>query len=107
MLGRKKSKHFLEQKEALELATSIGEVQEVKALTKAEKHHQAQPGHPRPERIPKVSMSKRKIKDTKALIAARRARSKKDRAKSRRVTSGGTLEQKPAQATSRKSVSFT
>ncbi|EDR10730.1 uncharacterized protein LACBIDRAFT_324587 [Laccaria bicolor S238N-H82] len=82
---RKKGKHFLAKNEALELAASIAGAQEQKALRKAEKHHQAQPHHRNTDdEKPRLSNSKLKIKETKALLAAQRARSKKDKAKKRK-----------------------
>ncbi|KIJ98042.1 hypothetical protein K443DRAFT_681091 [Laccaria amethystina LaAM-08-1] len=82
---RKKGKHFLAKNEALELAVSIAGVQEQKALGKAEKHHQAQPCQRNIDNDkPRLSNSKLKIKETKALLAAQRARSKKDKAKKRK-----------------------
>ncbi|KAJ7684312.1 hypothetical protein DFH06DRAFT_1312751 [Mycena polygramma] len=75
----KRPKRFLDQSAARSLAESIAGVQEEKASIKVEKHHLAQIGQSRPERSPRKSASKVKLKETKALIAAQRSESKKAR----------------------------
>ncbi|KII89469.1 hypothetical protein PLICRDRAFT_53894 [Plicaturopsis crispa FD-325 SS-3] len=107
----KRPKTFLDEKGALELAASIAGIQESKAASKSEKHHQAQIGQPRHPRKskPRASASRDKLNDTKAMISAQRARLKKNKAKQKSqkpgaaadVQGGPSLPQKP-----RKTVSF-
>ncbi|KAF8209323.1 hypothetical protein K438DRAFT_1810842 [Mycena galopus ATCC 62051] len=81
----KQPKRFLDQSAALGLAESIAGIQERKSQIKVEKKHQlAQVGQSRPERSPRISESKTKLKETKALIAAQRSESKKARNKRRK-----------------------
>ncbi|KAG6872730.1 hypothetical protein C0995_007133 [Termitomyces sp. Mi166 len=81
----KQPKHFLNQDAALDLAAVIAEAQEEKSLSKAAKNHQIQAGHPRGfDQKPKLSVSKMKLKETKALLAARRAHHKRGKAKLRK-----------------------
>ncbi|KAF9460914.1 hypothetical protein BDZ94DRAFT_1323746 [Collybia nuda] len=80
----KQIKRFLGQNDALKLAASIAGMQEEKSLSKVEKHHQAQVGQPHEDRGPRMSTSRVKLKETKALLAAQRSRVKKDKAKLRK-----------------------
>ncbi|KAJ6567079.1 hypothetical protein B0H19DRAFT_717851 [Mycena capillaripes] len=81
----KRSKQFLDPMAARGLAESIADIQEQKSQIKVEKKHQlAQIGQSRPERSPRISESKAKLKETKALIAAKRSESKKARNKRRK-----------------------
>ncbi|KAH7924073.1 hypothetical protein BV22DRAFT_1013980 [Leucogyrophana mollusca] len=114
ILKEKKRKNFYEHgKDGLELAISIGACQEDKALRKAEKHHQPQPGQPRSDRRDGNSRPKNKLKETKAIIASQRAQSKREKAKSRKDGASARLDQ-PLTATpdtvkklpARKKVSF-
>ncbi|KIM80086.1 hypothetical protein PILCRDRAFT_9952 [Piloderma croceum F 1598] len=83
---RRQPKHFLEQKEALELAASIASVQEGKALSRADKHRQPQPGNPHPDHKTQAkNSSKERIKEKKAVLVAQRARLKKAKAKQRKA----------------------
>ncbi|TFK65174.1 hypothetical protein BDN72DRAFT_845882 [Pluteus cervinus] len=80
--ARRKHKHFLDKNEALTLATSIAGVHEQKAIRKVQSH-QAQLDH-REDRPTRISSSKKKLKETKALLAAQRAQAKKRRNQERK-----------------------
>ncbi|KAJ6500831.1 hypothetical protein C8R45DRAFT_979285 [Mycena sanguinolenta] len=80
----KQPKRFLDQSAALSLASSIAGIQEKKSQTRAERNQLAQVGQSRPERPSRLSKSKAKLKETKALIAAQRSESKKARNKRRK-----------------------
>ncbi|KIJ63390.1 hypothetical protein HYDPIDRAFT_29638 [Hydnomerulius pinastri MD-312] len=84
-LKEKKTKIFYEHgKDGLGLALSIAEMQEDKALRKAEKHHQPQAGKPRSVRRDRASDKRKRLDETKALIAKQRAQSKKQKVGSHR-----------------------
>ncbi|KAJ7310597.1 hypothetical protein DFH08DRAFT_898570 [Mycena albidolilacea] len=103
----KQPKRFLDQSAALGLAESIAGIQEQKSQIKTEKHQVAQIGQPRPERSPRISESKAKLKETKALLAAQRSESKKARNKRRKglkLSSSTDASSMPPAA--KKSVSF-
>ncbi|KAF7353899.1 hypothetical protein MVEN_01075800 [Mycena venus] len=87
----KQPKRFLDHSAALGLAESIADIQEHKSHIKVEKHQLAQIGQSRPERSPRISESKAKLKETKALIAAQRSESKKARTKRRKSLNKSTL----------------
>ncbi|KAH7911106.1 hypothetical protein BJ138DRAFT_1113486 [Hygrophoropsis aurantiaca] len=114
ILKEKKRKNFYEHgKDALELAMTVGACQEDKSLRKAEKHHQPQPGQPRSDRKDVKSRQKNKLKETKAIIASSRARSKREKAKLRKDTPGGQVDRRGTAApdvaeksSTRKKVSF-
>ncbi|KAL4267553.1 hypothetical protein AB1N83_001061 [Pleurotus pulmonarius] len=103
----KRRKHFVEDKlEALRLAEAIGGAQEEKAQIKAEKRQRE--SHPdRPRRV-QVSPAKVKLKETKALIAARQAQIKKHKAKQRKQAKDGALSEVTPLTTppTKKKVSF-
>ncbi|KAJ7071792.1 hypothetical protein B0H15DRAFT_957528 [Mycena belliarum] len=80
----KRPKRFLDQSTARGLAESIGDIHEKKSQIKVEKHQTAQLGQSRPERSPRISESKAKLKEAKALLAAQRAEAKKARNKRRK-----------------------
>ncbi|KDQ34209.1 hypothetical protein PLEOSDRAFT_163919 [Pleurotus ostreatus PC15] len=92
--------------EALRLAEAIGGAQEEKAQIKAEKRHQES----RPNRTRRVqaSTAKVKLKETKALIAARQAQIKKHKAKQRKQAKDGALSEiaPPTTPSTKKKVSF-
>ncbi|RDB19411.1 hypothetical protein Hypma_013547 [Hypsizygus marmoreus] len=112
----KQPKRFLERNDALELAASIADLQEEKSLSKAEKHHHAQAGQPQEDPKLKISASKLKLKETKALLAAKRTQVKKEKIKLKKQRSAdgpatkGAPVASPAEETrkvaQRKSVSF-
>ncbi|KAG6812257.1 hypothetical protein H0H92_003713 [Tricholoma furcatifolium] len=77
----KQTKQFLNKDAALDLAAVIAGAQEEKALSRVEKTHQIQGGQSRGADKPKVSASKAKLKETKALIAAQRTHNKRERIK--------------------------
>ncbi|KAH0585649.1 hypothetical protein H2248_008871 [Termitomyces sp. 'cryptogamus'] len=78
----KQPKNFLNQDAALDLAAVIAEAQEEKTLSKATKNHQLQAGHPHGvDQKSKLSGSKMKLKETKALLAAQRAHHKREKTK--------------------------
>ncbi|KAJ7765674.1 hypothetical protein B0H16DRAFT_1523941 [Mycena metata] len=76
----KRPKKFLDQSAALSLATSIAEQKSHKT---AEKLAQVRP--PPPERSPRKSIKKVKLKETKALLAAQISESKKAKNKRRKT----------------------
>ncbi|KIK93563.1 hypothetical protein PAXRUDRAFT_828838 [Paxillus rubicundulus Ve08.2h10] len=80
----KKAKIFYEHgTDALGLALSIAKMQEDKASRKAGKHHQPQAGKPRSKRK-ETGDKKKRLDETKAVIAKQRAQSKKGKARSRK-----------------------
>ncbi|KAG5636265.1 hypothetical protein H0H81_008621 [Sphagnurus paluster] len=86
----KQRKNFLDKNAALDLAALIAGSQEEKSRVRAEKHHQIQ-------------------KETKALLAAQRAKAKKDKSKRRKQPAlilGEEATTSPAPARARKSVAF-
>ncbi|KAG2108023.1 uncharacterized protein F5147DRAFT_837215 [Suillus discolor] len=109
-LKEKKRKVFYEHgKDSLDLAVSIGNSQEDKALLKAGRHHQPQAGQPRSGRIHQKSRTKKKLEEVKATIAIQRARLKREKVKMRKERPGPADHQKssPAQDRApRKRVSF-
>ncbi|KAF8842639.1 hypothetical protein BDN67DRAFT_965528 [Paxillus ammoniavirescens] len=83
-LKEKKARIYYEHgKDALGLALSIAEMQEDKASRKAGKHHQPQAGKPRSKRK-ETGDKKKRLDETKAIIAKQRAQSKKGKARSRK-----------------------
>ncbi|KAF9494436.1 hypothetical protein BDN71DRAFT_991421 [Pleurotus eryngii] len=111
----KRRKHFVEDKsEALRLAEVIGGAQEEKAQIKAEKRRQKPPpiwrqeSRPNRTRRVQVSAAKVKLKETKALVAARQAQIKKHKAKQRKQAKDGVLSElaPPTMPPTRKKVSF-
>ncbi|KAJ7184609.1 hypothetical protein C8R46DRAFT_1064632 [Mycena filopes] len=104
----KRPKQFLDLTAARGLAESIADLQEQKSHNKVEKL--AQVRQPRPERPHRISESKVKLKETKALLAARSSESKKARNKRRKTQKQSTATPNPgdnAPAPPRKkSVSF-
>ncbi|KAG2040324.1 hypothetical protein BDR03DRAFT_949641 [Suillus americanus] len=106
----KKRKVFYEHgKDSLELAVSIGKIQEDKALLKAERHHQPQVGQPRSERTHQKSRTKKKLEEVKATIANQRARLKREKIKKRKERPVPAVHQKSSNAQDRvprKRVSF-
>ncbi|KAK0186062.1 hypothetical protein F5146DRAFT_1069107 [Armillaria mellea] len=85
----KKPKRFLESQDTLDLAVSIGELQESKSKGRSDKRH-AQLTRPESTRIEKQS-SKSRLKEKKAILAAQRSKLKKEKAKSRKqIGSHGT-----------------
>ncbi|KAF8548483.1 hypothetical protein OG21DRAFT_1606912 [Imleria badia] len=83
----KKAKIFYEYgKDALELALSVANMQEEKALRKAEKQHQPQVGKSRAERKDRnrARDKRKRLEEAKAMITKRRADTKKEKGKSRK-----------------------
>ncbi|KAJ7119149.1 hypothetical protein C8R44DRAFT_189313 [Mycena epipterygia] len=80
----KRPKQFLDQSAARGLAELIANTQEQKSQIKVEKHQVAQIGQPRPKQSPRISESKAKLKEAKAILAAQRSESKKARNKRRK-----------------------
>ncbi|KAK0455264.1 uncharacterized protein EV420DRAFT_1644903 [Desarmillaria tabescens] len=78
----KKPKRFLESQDTLDLAVSIGELQESKSKSRSDRRH-TQLVRPESTRIEKKS-SKSRIKEKKAILAAERSKHKREKAKSRR-----------------------
>jgi len=76
----KKPKRFLGKNDTLQLATAIAGAQEKKASSKAQRIHIARSSQ-RESPGPRLSASKAKLKETKALLAAQRSRKKNDKAK--------------------------
>ncbi|KIJ12572.1 hypothetical protein PAXINDRAFT_101175 [Paxillus involutus ATCC 200175] len=80
----KKARIFYEHgRDALGLALSIAEIQEDKASRKVGKHHQPQAGKSRSKRK-ETGDKKKRLDETKAIIAKQRAQSKKGKARSRK-----------------------
>ncbi|KAJ6606027.1 hypothetical protein DFH09DRAFT_677 [Mycena vulgaris] len=106
----KRPKQFLDLTAARGLAESIADIQEQKSQIKVEKHQIAQIGQPRPERSPRISESKAKLKEAKATLAAQRTESKKARNKRRKQlkqsTSAPQGDDAPTAPPAKKSVSF-
>jgi len=111
----KQPKRFLDKDAALDLATSIADVQEGRSLGKAAKHRQVQAGHPRVDHKSTPSASKVKLKQTKARLSAQRTQVKKEKTKRRKQRStdkASNDETGPSSSTeipkivARKSVSF-
>ncbi|KAI9570813.1 hypothetical protein HD554DRAFT_2081396 [Boletus coccyginus] len=89
--SKKKTKIFYDHgKDALALALSVANMQEDKALRKAEKHHQPQVGKSliRRKDRDRVSDKRKRLEETKVMIAERRAEAKKEKAKSRKESKG-------------------
>ncbi|KAJ7290226.1 hypothetical protein C8J57DRAFT_338771 [Mycena rebaudengoi] len=106
----KQPKHFLDQTAVRQLAESIAGVQEQKSQIKVEKHQHAQAGQPRPDRTSgRVSESKVKLKQTKALLSAKLSEAKRAKSKRRKLlkqsASTAPAEVTPA-ALTKKKVSF-
>ncbi|THV06876.1 hypothetical protein K435DRAFT_960139 [Dendrothele bispora CBS 962.96] len=72
----KRRKHFLEQNDAMQLANSIANVQEEKAMERAEKRHQERAESTK-SKSPRKSASKTRLLEIKAQIASDRAKKKK------------------------------
>ncbi|KAJ7700681.1 hypothetical protein B0H17DRAFT_209903 [Mycena rosella] len=105
----KRPKQFLDQSAARGLAESIADIQEQKSQIKVEKHQTAQIGKPRPERLPRISESKAKLKEAKAHLAAQRSESKKARNKRRKQSKqsdSAPLGDAPSAPPAKKQVSF-
>ncbi|KAJ7612091.1 hypothetical protein FB45DRAFT_939852 [Roridomyces roridus] len=101
----KRGKHFLDQTAALGLAESIAGLQEEKSQIKVKKNQIAQSSQLPAERPPRVSTSKAKLKETKALLAAKRSETKKAKNKRRKqLKQDG--DEPPAPPPSKKRVSF-
>ncbi|KAG6915292.1 hypothetical protein DXG01_012270 [Tephrocybe rancida] len=81
----KQPKRFLNKDAALDLAAAIAGVQEEKTLSRAERNHQTQARQPqKSDQKPRISASKVKLKETKALLAAQRTHSKRKKVKRRK-----------------------
>ncbi|KAK0473936.1 hypothetical protein IW261DRAFT_663111 [Armillaria novae-zelandiae] len=80
----KKPKRFLESQDTLDLAVSIGELQESKSKGRSDKRH-TQLMRPESTRTDKQS-SKSRLKEKKAILAAQRSKLKREKTKSRRQT---------------------
>ncbi|TFK24623.1 hypothetical protein FA15DRAFT_669345 [Coprinopsis marcescibilis] len=81
----KQKKQFLNNEAALRLAESIGTGREEESKHKAEKRQRVEPaGKAKPR---KVSETKLKLKETKAMLAARRSMNKKSKRNSKTGTS--------------------
>ncbi|PBK70084.1 hypothetical protein ARMSODRAFT_956131 [Armillaria solidipes] len=78
----KRPKRFLESQDTLDLAVSIGELQESKSKGKSDRRH-TQLTRPESTRTEKQSSNSR-LKEKKAILAAQRSKLKKERAKSRK-----------------------
>ncbi|KAK0210083.1 hypothetical protein DFS33DRAFT_256718 [Desarmillaria ectypa] len=78
----KKPKRFLESQDTLDLAVSIGELQESKSKSKSDRRH-TQLVRPENTRTEKKS-SRSRLKEKKAILAAERSKNKKEKAKSRK-----------------------
>ncbi|KAK0493307.1 hypothetical protein EDD18DRAFT_1356730 [Armillaria luteobubalina] len=78
----KKPKRFLESQDTLDLAVSIGELQESKSKGRSDKRPTQLP-RPESTRTEKQS-SKSRLKEKKAILAAQRSKLKREKAKSRK-----------------------
>ncbi|KAK0229163.1 hypothetical protein EDD85DRAFT_957564 [Armillaria nabsnona] len=78
----KRPKRFLEPQDTLDLAVSIGELQESKSKGRSDKRH-TRLMRPESTRTEKQS-SKSRLKEKKAILAAQRSKLKKEKAKSRK-----------------------
>lgn len=79
----RKPKRFLGKNDTLQLATAIASDQEKKSLRKAERIHHFHSSQPQSQK-PRLSTSKARLKETKALLAAQRSQMKNEKAKLRK-----------------------
>ncbi|KAK0441286.1 hypothetical protein EV421DRAFT_1812442 [Armillaria borealis] len=78
----KRPKRFLESQDTLDLAVSIGELQESKSKGRSDRRH-TQLTRPESTRTEKQSSNSR-LKEKKAILAAQRSKLKKEKAKARK-----------------------
>jgi hypothetical protein len=111
----KKSKRFLGQEDSIALALAAANTQEEKVSKLLERHHKRPQDYKtdidKQAKVSRKSTSKAKLKETKAMIAAERARSKKERVKRKNaarqpVTDGTAPSKSDKELETRKRVSF-
>ncbi|KAF7298297.1 hypothetical protein MKEN_01354200 [Mycena kentingensis (nom. inval.)] len=100
----KQPKNFLDLNAARGLAESIADSLEKKTQKKVDKRAQATHAQPHSPALPRKSESRIKLKETKALLAAKQSESKKARKKRRKQLSSS--DPAPAPTEPKKRVSF-